>query len=412
MRKRWLTAGLALAVAFAATGLAVSTSGAHTAHTASSKTIVIGATIPLTGSFAAFGAQEKIGDNLEVSQINNAGGIKIGGVKEKVKVIFLDNQSLPNLVTSEARTLILQDHAVGLFGTITPPLVIPLSEVADQLHVPMVHHTPIQAWLSGSPSGYSYSWDVFFNEPQMTTTQFLAADEVKTNKKVVLFTDTDPDGVAMGALWETNAPKYGYTIAARESFASGTTDYSSYIAQAKADDAQILIAQMDGPDAVNLWKQMKADGYQPQVAVCEKCAYTSAWESSFGAGSNIGTGTMVADIFSPSYHYPDAALLVSQKKYFGGKINPGVSGVAEAFTCSQILLKAIAAAGSTSGPAINAALAKTNYVSPLGPIKFTSKHYDPIKAFQTQWTANGTTVVVWPKKKGGASVTAPVSGLG
>jgi ABC-type branched-subunit amino acid transport system substrate-binding protein len=121
---------------------------------------------------------------------------------------------------------------------------------------------------------------------------------------------------------------------------------------------------------------------------------------------------MVADIFSPSYHYPDAALLVSQKKYFGGKINPGVSGVAEAFTCSQILLKAIAAAGSTSGPAINAALAKTNYVSPLGPIKFTSKHYDPIKAFQTQWTANGTTVVVWPKKKGGASVTAPVSGLG
>jgi branched-chain amino acid transport system substrate-binding protein len=412
MRRRWLTASLALVVACGGGLAAVAASGARPAHTASSKEIVIGATIPLTGAFAAFGAQEKIGDSLEVAQVNKAGGISIGGVKEKVKVIFLDNQSLPNLVTTEAHTLVLQDHAVGLFGSIAPPLVIPLSEVADQLHVPLVHHTPVQAWLSGSPSGYTYSWDAFFYEPQMTTTQFLAADEVTTNKKVVLFTDTDPDGVAMGALWEQNAPKYGYTVVARESFASGTTDYSSYIAQAKADDAQVLIAQMDGPDAVNLWKQMKADNYQPQVAVCEKCAYTSAWESSFGAGSTIGVGTMVADVYSPANHYPDWQLLLAQKKYFGGKVNAGVSGVALAFTCSQILLNAIAKAGSTSGPKINAALASLHYLSPLGEIKFNSQHYDPIKAFQTQWEANGSTAIVWPKSQATAKLQAPVAGLG
>jgi branched-chain amino acid transport system substrate-binding protein len=407
MRKRWLTAGLALVVAFAATGLAVATSGASTAHKASGGTIVIGATIPLTGSLAAFGHQESIADNLAVNLVNQQGGISIGGTKEKVVLKILDSQSLPNLTTSEGRTLVLQDHAVGLFGTIGPPLSIPLSLVADQLHVPLVHHTPIQAWLSGSKTGYPYSWDVFFFEPQMTTTQFLASDEVKTNKKVVLFTDTDPDGIVMGGLWTKTAPKYGYKIVAHESFPEGTTDFSSYIANAQAAHAQVLIAQMIPPDAAALWKQMKAAGYDPKTAFCEKCSYQSAWGTTLGSVAN---GTMVADIWSPLYKYPEYKLILSLAKDFGGKVNPGLSGVAQSLTCDQVLLDAIARAGSTTGSAIDAALAQTNADYPVGHVQFNSQHYSAIKAFQTQWE-NGNTEIVWPKIAGGGSVQAPVSGL-
>jgi branched-chain amino acid transport system substrate-binding protein len=403
MRKRWLTASLALVVAFAATGLAVATSGA----TASSGTVVIGATIPLTGSFAAFGAQEKIADTLAVSLANKSGGISIGGKKERVKLDILDSQSQPNLTTTQGRTLVLQDHAVALFGTIAPPLVIPLSLVADQLHVPLVHHTPIQAWLSGSPKGYPYSWDVFFYEPQMTTTQFLASDEVKTNKKVVLFTDTDPDGIVMGKLWTQTAPKYGYKIVAHESFPEGTTDFSSYIANAVAAHAQVLIAQMIPPDAAALWKQMKAAGYDPKTAFCEKCSYQSAWGTTLGSVAN---GTMVADIWSPLYKYPEYKLILSLAKDFGGHVNPGLSGIAQSLTCDQVLLDAIARAGSTSGAAINAALAKTNGEYPVGHVQFNALHYSAVKAFQTQWE-NGNTEIVWPKIPGGGSVKAPVAGL-
>lgn len=197
--------GLALAVAVASASVGVG-AGAASTNRASSDDIVIGATIPLTGAFAAFGAQEKIADNMLVNEVNAKGGITIDGTKRKVKVVILDSKSDPNTTSTQARTLVLQDHAVGLFGTIAPPLVIPLSIVADQLKIPMTHHTPIQAWLGGRASGWKYSWDVFFNEPQMTTTQYVAANKVKTNKKVVLFTDTDPDGVVMGKLWKANAP--------------------------------------------------------------------------------------------------------------------------------------------------------------------------------------------------------------
>ena len=81
-----------------------------------------------------------------------------------------------------------------------------------------------------------------------------------TNKRVVLFTDTDPDGITMGKLWAPNAPKYGYKVVAHESFPEGTTDFSSYIQAAQSAHAEVLIAQMIPPDAAALWKQMKASG--------------------------------------------------------------------------------------------------------------------------------------------------------
>jgi branched-chain amino acid transport system substrate-binding protein len=256
-------------------------------------------------------------------------------------------------------------------------------------------------------SGWKYSWDIFFNEPQMTTTQFLASNEIPTNKKVVLFTDTDPDGIVMGKLWTQTAPKLGYTVVAHESFPEGTTDFSSYIHDAQAKGAQVLIAQMIPPDAAALWKQMKAAGYLPKTAFCEKCAYQSAWGSTLGS---IANGTMVADVWSPVFKYPDYQAIEATKSNFGGKINPGTSGVALAFTCAKVLLDAIARAGSTDGTAINKALAQTNGLYALGHVQFNTQNYSAVKAFQVQWR-NGSTVIVWPKVAGGSSVQAPVAGL-
>jgi branched-chain amino acid transport system substrate-binding protein len=410
MGKRWqrlclvmCTAGLTAAVV---TGCG--SSGGSSSGGGSGKQVVIGATIPLTGALAAFGNQEKIADTMLVNEVNAAGGITIDGKKEKVKLIILDSKTDPNLTTSQARTLALQDHAVAFFGTIAPPLVIPLSTVSDQLKIPMTHHTPIQAWLGGRKGGWKYSWDIFFNEPQMVTTQFQAANETTTNKKVVLFTDTDPDGIVMGNLWTATAPKYGYKVVAHEKFPEGTTDFSAYIRDAQSKGAQVLIAQMIPPDAIALWKQMKAAGYQPKVAVCEKCAYNSAWGQALG---NLANGTLVADIWSPAFNYPDAQKLLATKSNFGGHVNPGVSGVANSYAVGKVLLDAIAKAGSTDPDKINAALAATNATYATGPVKFAPQHYSAIPAVQVQWE-NGDTQIVWPKISGGGTLQAPVSGLG
>ena len=124
----------------------------------------------------------------------------------------------------------------------------------------------------------------------------------------------------MGKLWTANAPKFGYTIVAHETFPVGTTDFSKYVADAKAKGAQVLIAQMIPPDAIALWKQMKAAGYQTQVAVCEKCSYNSDWGKALG---KVANGTLVADVWSPVFKYPHWQQLLATKSQLGGKMSPG-----------------------------------------------------------------------------------------
>src|SRR5207237_7616101 len=115
----------------------------------------------------------------------------------------------------------------------TPPLTIPASITADNLHMPMVSGmTPIRAFLSGKPK-YTYAWDMFFDELDMTQQQFLTMNTVTSNRRIALFTDTEVDGVVMGGLWEKNAGKFGYTIAYHAKFPVGTTRYKDFIQAAQ-----------------------------------------------------------------------------------------------------------------------------------------------------------------------------------
>ena len=260
------------------------------------QTIVIGASLPLTGPLGSFGPLIQTGYMKAVNDINASGGISIGGTKDKVQLVILDNQSDPNLASQQARTLLLKNNAVALLGAFTPPLDIPISNIGEQLKHPVVQSlTPIQAWLSGRPSGWNYAWDMFFDENQMTNLQFQTSDLVKTNKRVALFTDTEEDGITMGKLWEQKAPQLGYQIAYHAQFPVGTTNFSSQIEAAKAAHADVLIAQMVPPDAAGLWKQMKSLNYQPKTAFCEKCAATSAWRQILGpvARGNDDCGLVV-----------------------------------------------------------------------------------------------------------------------
>jgi branched-chain amino acid transport system substrate-binding protein len=123
-----------IAVSAAAATVALLLAGCSSGATSSSTSgtpIVIGASLPLTGSLSGFGPVLKAGYQAAVDQVNKAGGIKVDGTRRKVKLIILDSTSDANTVTDQSKTLVLQDNAVGLLGSISPALTIPASNVAD-----------------------------------------------------------------------------------------------------------------------------------------------------------------------------------------------------------------------------------------------------------------------------------------
>ena len=79
-------------------------------------TIVVGTTLSLTGSLGALGRPLEAGYQLQIANVNAAGGIVIGGTREKLKLVVLDNGSDPSRAAAQAADLVRTDHAVALLG--------------------------------------------------------------------------------------------------------------------------------------------------------------------------------------------------------------------------------------------------------------------------------------------------------
>jgi len=128
-----LSATLLATCLLAACGSAVGASS--TSQGPADGILVIGASISLTGSTPLPMLQD--GYQAAVDDINKAGGVSVGGTKHKLSLVVLDNRSDLNTMTSQIRTLALQDKVVGLVGNCCP-YNVNLAALADALQVPTV----------------------------------------------------------------------------------------------------------------------------------------------------------------------------------------------------------------------------------------------------------------------------------
>lgn len=370
--------------------------------------IVLGTTLPLTGPLGAFGPPIQAGYEQAVDAINAEGGIDVDGTKVKLKLVVKDSKSDPTVVTSTAKSLINDDGAVALLGSVTPPMTIPFSVVADQEQIPAISPlTPTLAWLGGNEDGWKYAYDVFVDELEQTAVNFQASDLVESNKKVALFTDTGEDGKAMGGLWESQAPEFGYEIVSHAEFPVGTTDFSQFIEEAMAADAEIVIAQVIPPDAAALWKQMKALRYQPVTAWAEKGG-TVGFDQAAGP---VSDGASVFGWWSPTNgNVGGQEVYDANIEEFGDGL--GSQAVVAAYSMVEIMADAISRAGSTDPDEINQALGETTDLDTVwAKITIGEDHRAIIPPTAVQWQG-GRQVTVWPADQATGELMAPVPGLG
>jgi branched-chain amino acid transport system substrate-binding protein len=368
--------------------------------------IVIGASLPLSGPEGAYGPLLEQGYQYAVGEVNATGGLSVGSHKRKAVLKVLDNQSNPSLASQQARTLIVQDGAVGLLGGLDNTQNVPISSVADQLHVPMVtHFAPIRDWLQGNPGGWKYSWDIFFDEAQASNLPFQTANSVPTNHKVALFINNGT-GATFHRYYLQRARQYGYTVVEDDSYPLGTTDFTNALTTAKGAGAQVVVALGTPPDGFALWKQMKALNYQPKIAFCDLCANTGVWAHVLGP---VADDTSAFGWWSPSFNYPGTAQIVSK---FEPKLgdDEDLTAIVGTSTAAEVLLDAISAAGGTNGAAVNAEIAKTDKTYTLGPIKFGTDHVSVVPVVEKQWQS-GSEKIVYPSSKAESKLQDPVAGL-
>ncbi len=387
---RLVPSALGMVVAGALLGLLGSVGGA-----CAEDEILIGAAVPITGPLAGFGSFVKWGYQHAVDQANEAGGITVDGKKMKVKLVLRDDKTDPNATSANTETLITRERVVAVLGSCTPALVNAGALVAERHKIPLVTGCdPLEAFKSVRK--WTYVWDIFFHEPDLASAPFKALADlaIATNKKAAVLADNGPDGqVVGGQIWPALAKANGYAVVASASFPVDNMQFTSIVDQAKAAGPDLVLVDAITPPAIAFRKQLKEAGFTPKVLVIEKGAEPVQFAEALG---NLADGILVGGYWDPTFPYPGAAELWQQFEKQTGQ--SGSQHIADSYAAAQVLLDAIAAAGSTAPDKINAAIAKTDKIYVVGPVKFDADHTSKLPIVELQWQG-GKTVIVWPKDR-------------
>jgi branched-chain amino acid transport system substrate-binding protein len=310
----------------------------------------------------------------------------------RVSLLALDNRSEPRLASEQARELVVDHGVAALLSGATPQLSIPVSVVAEQLETPVVLTiAPIRAWQQASETGWTWAWDIFFDELQMTQTQFRAADLIETNRRIALFTDLEEDGIVMGGLWEETAADFGFEIVYRAEFPVGTCFFDSQAAEAKAAGADIVIAQVTPPDGQALLRSIRTVAYEPKLVFLEKAGNTGSWPR---LTEGLGEGTLAANWFAEGMGLLREVEFIDRYRDRFGGVDSNLGCVVCGYTAAGVLLDAVERAGSTDRAAVNHEISTTDAEYPSGRVRFELSNASSQPAVMTQWQGSDQVLVM------------------
>lgn len=366
--------------------------------------IVIGASLPISGQLAGLGSYANWGYNHAVNEVNKAGGILVAGKPHRIRLVIRDDKTDPNVTASNTNALISRDGAVAILASLTPPLVASGGLIAERNKVPFISGCcPTEEFAA--IRHWRYGWDMFFSAVDLSTLTFRMLEDMKlpTNHKVSIFHDNGPDGTVLGAqLWPVAAKKFGYNIVQNASFPMEATEFTSIVTEAKAMNADIVLAMCGAPQAVALRKQMAATGWTPKIMSMERGGEPAQFQKALGS---LADGVLVGGYWSSSFPYPGASALAKLFEEQTGETNS--QDIATSYTVTRIMLDAIARANSLDAEKITEEIGQTNGMYVVGPVKFDSQHIAVLPLVETQWQASGSQVV-WPVNRSTAKIIFPV----
>jgi branched-chain amino acid transport system substrate-binding protein len=228
--------------------------------------IVIGATLPLTGSESRTGGFYKEGYDLAFELENADGGLEIGGQNVPVRLELLDDTTDQATAVNLAERLINQDNVHALLGTYSTALVEAQSTAAEQNQIPYVNGG------GGATSIYQRGYQWIFGD--LAPIELLAITEMEWIAQQQEAGNV-PNPARIALLWENtshgedfqkgvtdfaNASDGAFEIVVDESFELDSRDFSAVLGQVQAADADLFMVDAHLPDYITMHRQYTTSG--------------------------------------------------------------------------------------------------------------------------------------------------------
>lgn len=374
-----------------------------------SDTVVVGASLALTGQLAREGLLTKTGYDICAQVVNDRGGIPVGGRMLKIEIRYQDDTSKPDI----AAQLIDQFNdqrikfILGPYGSALNAAAAPVVERNGQV---MLDSAGADDEIF--QKGYRRTFAVQTPASHYAASIIKAAVELaKPPPKSVAILSAD-DGfsksAADGAVRTANA--LGLRVIGPEYFPDGATDVSSSLTKIKGARPDLIIGSVHLAEGIAIIKQAAELGIRPTGGFGETVAPpTPDFPKTLG---RLAEGVLGSSQWTPEVAGSDPWFGTAKDyvKTYGDRFGEIPQyHAAEATAACLALVIGVEKAGSTDPDLVRDAVAGINMESFFGLIDFNDKGQNDAKPMLVIQIQDGKPVTVWPKESASGALVWPAA---
>jgi len=352
--------------------------GACTAN-AGKNTIPVGVIAELTGDIPAVGTSCKNAAELAVKEVNDAGGLDVGGTKYQIQLSIEDNAGKADQSASSAQKLITQQNVVAIIGPNASRYAIPASEIAESSKVVLISpwstnpKTTLDA-KTNLPKKYVFR-AAFIDPFQGRVVAKFALDNLKTTKAAVLYDVASDYNKGIAEYFKQTYEENGGTVVAFETYTTGDKDFSAQLTKIKDTAPEVIFLP-------NYYSEVPL-----QIQQAHRLGITVPFlgSDSWGSADLIKLcGTDCEGYYFSTHYAPDVATPVATKFIDAYKAAYGVvpdDVAALTYDSFGLLWQALQTAGKVDRQAVRDAMASIpKYEGVTGTMQFVEGSGDPIKS--------------------------------
>src|SRR5687767_13682321 len=340
-------------------------------------TIKVGLNVELTGTIPVVGESSKNAAELAVKEVNDAGGLDVGGTKYMVELIVEDNEDKAESAGAVAQKLATAG-VLAMIGPNASRIVIPASVVAESSSMPMISPWATNAKMTkvgDSDESKKFVFRAaFIDDFQGAVAAKFAMNELKSTKPSVLYDVSSEYNKGIAEVYKKTLEENGVQVVAFETYTKGDKDFSSQLTKIKDAGADSLFLP-------NYYSEVPL-----QVQQAHKIGFTGNFLGSDSWG-NIELVTLCGNECEGYYfttHYaadiatPKAQAFITAYEGAYGKTPDDVAALT--YDSLGLLFQSIQAAGKLDRQAVRDAMAAiTSYEGVTGNMQFQGTG-DPVKS--------------------------------
>ncbi|HEY3238840.1 MAG TPA: amino acid ABC transporter substrate-binding protein [Acidimicrobiia bacterium] len=404
MTTRWRSTALAAVLVVTGCG---GGDGSDTGSSSGEDTLKVGAALSLTGKLAREGALTKEGYQYCEEVVNAKGGVDVGGNRQKLRISYQDDQSIPD--TAAQLVDGFNDRGIrvllGPYGSASTEAAAAVVERNGQV---MVEGAGADNKIFAQ--GYRNLFAVLSPATTYLSSIVRAVTELanpRPAKVAIAFADDGFSRTAAEA-GRDEAQRQGMEVVAFEAVPNGATDVSAALVKIKTKSPDLILLSAHLVEGVALVRQAKELGVQPAGGFGETVAPpTPDFVSTLGAAAEgvLGSSQWTRETEGAEERFgtaPDYAAGVAKR--FGHE--PEYHN-AEATAACLALVLAMEKADSTDPAQVRDALAGLDVQTFFGRIRFDEEGKNADKPMAVVQIQDGKAVTVWPRSEHTAPLRWP-----